>query len=198
VAQAFGAKSAPSLFALVKGQPVPIYEGQLAPSQYASLLEQLIAGASDQGVNGTALEAAADAIPALPQPLQEALALVDEGELEKALELLIKLKAETPKDAATSALLAQVNLMQRTMALDHEVILESQPTNFDEAMVLADVLAAIGDFGAAFELLLSLFSQVNTEDRATVQFRLLEYFEIAGPNNSDVKSARARLAALIY
>jgi putative thioredoxin len=198
VAQAFGAKSAPSLFALVKGQPVPIYEGQLAPSQYASLLEQLIAGASDQGVNGTAVEAAADAIPALPQPLQEALALVDEGELEKALELLIKLKAESPKDAATSALLAQVNLMQRTMALDHEVILESQPTNFDEAMVLADVLAAIGDFGAAFELLLSLFSQVNTEDRVTVQVRLLEYFEIAGPNNSDVKSARARLAALIY
>jgi thioredoxin-like negative regulator of GroEL len=65
-------------------------------------------------------------------------------------------------------------------------------------MVLADVLAAIGDFGAAFELLLSLFSQVNTEDRVTVQVRLLEYFEIAGPNNSDVKSARARLAALIY
>jgi putative thioredoxin len=198
VAQAFGAKSAPSLFALVKGQPVPIYEGQLAPSQYASLLEQLIVGASDQGVNGTALEAAADAIPALPQPLQEALALVDEGEVEKALELLIKLKAESPKDAATSALLAQVNLMKRTMELDHEAILDSQPTSFDEAMVLADVLAAIGDFGAAFELLLSLFSQVNTEDRATVQFRLLEYFEIAGPNNSDVKSARARLAALIY
>jgi putative thioredoxin len=199
VAQAFGAKSAPSLFALVKGQPVPIYEGQLAPSQYASLLEQLIAGASDQGVNGTALEGAAtDSIPTLPQPLQEALALVDEGEIEKALELLIKLKAESPKDAATSALLAQVNLMQRTMSLDHEAILESQPTNFDEAMVLADVLAAIGDFGAAFELLLSLFSQVNTEDRVTVQVRLLEYFEIAGPNNSDVKSARARLAALIY
>jgi putative thioredoxin len=198
VAQAFGAKSAPSLFALVKGQPVPIYEGQLAPSQYASLLEQLIAGASDQGVNGTAVEAAADAIPALPQPLQEALALVDEGEVEKALELLIKLKAESPKDAATSALLAQVNLMKRTMELDHEAILDSQPTSFDEAMVLADVLAAIGDFGAAFELLLSLFGQVKTEERATVQGRLLEYFEIAGPNNSDVKSARARLAALIY
>jgi putative thioredoxin len=199
VAQAFGAKSAPSLFALVKGQPVPIYEGQLAPSQYVSLLEQLIAGAADQGVSGTAVEGeAAEDIPTLPQPLQEALALVDAGEIDQALGLLTKLKAESPKDAATSALLAQVNLMKRTMELDHEAILESQPTNFDEAMVLADVLAAIGDFGAAFELLLSLFGQVQTDQRATVQSRLLEYFEIAGPNNNDVKSARARLAALIY
>ena len=148
---------------------------------------------------GTAVEAeAAEAIPTLPQPLQEALALVDEGEIDKALELLTKLKTESPKDLATLALLAQVHLMKRTMELDHEAILESQPTNFDEAMVLADVLAAIGDFGAAFELLLSLFGQVQTEQRATVQGRLLEYFEIAGPNNSDVKSARARLAALIY
>ena len=199
VAQAFGAKSAPSLFALVKGQPVPIYEGQLAPSQYVSLLEQLIAGAADQGVSGTAVEGeTTEAIPTLPQPLQEALAMVDSGEIDQALGLLTKLKAESPKDAATSALLAQVNLMKRTMELDHEAILESQPTNFDEAMVLADVLAAIGDFGAAFELLLSLFGQVQTDQRATVQSRLLEYFEIAGPNNNDVKSARARLAALIY
>lgn len=199
VAQAFGAKSAPSLFALVKGQPVPIYEGQLAPNQYASLLEQLIAGAAEQGVNGTAVEGEiADAIPTLPQPLQDALELVDSGQIDKALDLLTKLKAESPKDAATSALLAQVNLMKRTMDLDHETILNSQPANFNEAMLLADVLAAIGDFAAAFELLLSLFGQVQTEERATVQARLLEFFEIAGPNNDDVKSARARLAALIY
>jgi putative thioredoxin len=164
-----------------------------------SLLEQLIAGAADQGVSGTAVEGeTTEAIPTLPQPLQEALAMVDSGEIDQALGLLTKLKAESPKDAATSALLAQVNLMKRTMELDHEAILESQPTNFDEAMVLADVLAAIGDFGAAFELLLSLFGQVQTDQRATVQSRLLEYFEIAGPNNNDVKSARARLAALIY
>jgi putative thioredoxin len=199
VVQAFGAKSAPSLFALVKGQPVPIYEGQLASNQYAPLLEQLIAGAADQGVSGTAVEGEANqGLPTLPEPLQEALTLVDEGEIDKALELLTKLKAESPKDVATSALLSQVNLMKRTMELDHETILDSQPTNFNEAMVLADVLAAIGDFGAAFELLLSLFSQVQTEDRASVQARLLEYFEIAGPNHDDVKSARARLAALIY
>ena len=199
VAQAFGAKSAPSLFALVKGQPVPIYEGQLAPNQYASLLEQLISGAAEQGVNGTAVEGEiADAIPTLPQPLQDALELVDSGQIDKALDLLTKLKAESPKDAATSALLAQVNLMKRTMDLDHETILNSQPANFNEAMLLADVLAAIGDFAAAFELLLSLFGQVQTEERATVQARLLEFFEIAGPNNDDVKSARARLSALIY
>jgi putative thioredoxin len=91
VIQALGAKSAPSLFALVKGQPVPIYEGQLAPNQYASVLEQLIAGAAEQGVDGTAVEGEGDnGIPTLPKPLQEALALVDEGEIDKALELLTK------------------------------------------------------------------------------------------------------------
>lgn len=199
VAQAFGVKSSPSIFALVKGQPVPVAEGTLTENQYLAIADQLIAGAAAQGVAGQLVEGdVADVVPELPKPLQEALALVDSGEVDKAFELLTKLKAENPKDAPTSALLAQVNLMKRTMDCDHEAILASQPSTFEEAIVLADVLIAIGDFPSGFEIMLSLYPQVQPDNKEIVKSRMLEYFEIGGPNDESVKSARARLATLLY
>lgn len=199
VSQAFGVKSYPSVFALVKGQPVPVAEGPLTEAQYLSIVDQLIAGASAQGVAGLLVEGDVDdVVPELPKPLQEALALVDSGEVDKAHELLAKLKTENPKDAPTSALLAQVNLMKRTMDCDHEAILASQPTTFEEAIMLADVLIAIGDFPSGFEIMLSLYPQVQPENKEIVKARMLEYFEIGGPKDESVKSARARLATLIY
>jgi putative thioredoxin len=199
VAQAFGVKSYPSVFALVKGQPVPVAEGPLSETQYLSIVDQLIAGASAQGVSGQLIEGDVDdVVPELPKPLQEALELVDSGEVDKAHELLTKLKTENPKDAPTSALLAQVNLMKRTMHCDHEAILASQPTTFEEAIVLADVLIAIGDFPSGFEIMLSLYPQVQPENQEIVKARMLEYFEIGGPKDEAVKSARARLATLLY
>jgi putative thioredoxin len=199
VSQAFGVKTYPSVFGLVSGQPVPIAEGTLTEAQYLSIIDQLIAGASAQGVAGHLVESdVADVVPELPKPLQEALALVDSGEVDKAFDLLTKLKAENPKDAPTSALLAQVNLMKRTMNCDHEAILASQPATFEEAIVLADVLIAIGDFASGFEIMLSLYPQVQPENKEIIKTRLLEYFEIGGPNAQSVKSARARLATLLY
>lgn len=199
VASAFGVKSSPSLFALVKGQPVPIAEGVLSESQALAIIDQLLAGAAAQGVSGLLVEGdVEDIVPELPKPLQEALALVDGGEVEKAHELLTKLKSENPKDAPTSALLAQVNLMKRTMDCDHEAILASQPGTFEEAILLADVLIAIGDFASGFEIMLSLYPQVQPENKEIIKARLLEYFEIGGPNDEAVKSARARLATLLY
>ncbi len=199
VAQAFGVKTSPSIFGLVKGQPVPIAEGPLTEAQYQAIVSQLLAGSSAQGVAGTLVEGdVEEAVPELPKPLQEALALVDSGEVEQAFELLTKLKNENPKDAPTSALLAQVNLMMRTMDCDHETLLASQPATFEEAIVLADVLIAIGDFPSGFEIMLSLYPQVQPENKEIVKARLLEYFEIGGSNDESVKSARARLATLLY
>ena len=199
VSQAFGVKAYPSFFALVKGQPVPVAEGALTEAQFEAIVPQILSGAAAQGVAGQLVEGdVAEVIPELPKPLQEALALVDSGEVDRAFELLTKLKAENPKDGPTSALLAQVNLMKRTMNCDHEAILNSQPTTFEEAFVLADVLLAIGDFGSSFEILLSLYTQVQPENKERIKERLLEYFEIGGPANDDVKKARARLATLLY
>ena len=199
VSQAFGVKSYPAIFALVKGQPVPVAEGPLTEAQYLSIVDQLIAGASAQGVSGQLVEGdVEDVVPELPKPLQEALELVDNGEVDKAHELLTKLKTENPKDAPTSALLAQVNLMKRTMDCDHEAILASQPTTFEEAILLADVLIAIGDFPSGFEIMLSLYPQVQPENKEIVKARMLEYFEIGGPKDEAVKSARARFATLLY
>lgn len=199
VAQAFGFRAAPALFAVIAGKPVPVFEGRLDTPQIESILDQLIAGAAAQGVAGRLVEGeAGEALPNLPKPLQEALELVDAGSVDQAHALLTKLKAESPKDVATSALLAQVTLMKRTMDLPHEQILESQPTNFEEAITLADVLAAIGDFQSAFDLLLALYIQVEAEQKEIIKLRLLEYFEIAGGANEQVKTARAKLATLLY
>jgi putative thioredoxin len=199
VAAAFGATGAYALFAVIMGKPIPIAQTKLDASQLEAVMDQLISAAVSQGATGQLAEAEAEEqLPTLPKPLQEALELVDSGEVDQAHELLTKLKLENPKDVATSALLAQVTLMKRTMNLPHEQILENQPSNFDEAVTLADVLAAIGDFHAAFDLLLSLFVQVEPNQKEIVKSRLLEYFEIAGGSNEQVKAARSKLANLLY
>jgi thioredoxin-like negative regulator of GroEL len=46
--------------------------------------------------------------------------------------------------------------------------------------------------------MLSLYPQVQPENKEIVKARMLEYFEIGGPKDESVKSARARLATLIY
>ena len=65
-------------------------------------------------------------------------------------------------------------------------------------VVAVTAVIAIGDFPSGFEIMLSLYPQVQPENKEIVKARMLEYFEIGGPKDESVKSARARLATLIY
>ncbi len=55
-----------------------------------------------------------------------------------------------------------------------------------------------GHLDDAFSRLLDLFPTLDADGKQRVRTRLLEYFEIAGPDDPRVGAARRRLTVLLY
>ena len=136
--------------------------------------------------------------PRLPKNHQEAAEALNAGENQKALELYQQILRESPADALAAAGLAQTELLIRVEGLDFEKVLDNSPQNFDELMVFADALIAIGDFEVGFDALLTNYPDVSKEEQQAMKERLLKYFEIVGKTQPSVISARARLTSMLF
>jgi putative thioredoxin len=68
----------------------------------------------------------------------------------------------------------------------------------DAQLAVADLDVAGGHLDDAFARLLDLFPTLDTGGKNTVRTRILDYFEIAGPEDPRVIAARRRLTALLY
>ncbi|HEY8294767.1 MAG TPA: thioredoxin domain-containing protein, partial [Micrococcaceae bacterium] len=53
IAQAFGAQAIPTVVAMIKGQPVPLFEGEMPEDQIRRFFEELLKVAAGNGVDGT-------------------------------------------------------------------------------------------------------------------------------------------------
>jgi len=72
------------------------------------------------------------------------------------------------------------------------------PSDVGAQLAVADLDASGGHLEDAFGRLLDLFPALDAEGKQLVRTRLLEYFEIAGPDDPRVHDARRRLTALLY
>jgi putative thioredoxin len=82
--------------------------------------------------------------------------------------------------------------------LDFEKVLDNSPQNFDELMIFADALIAIGDFAVGFDALLTNFTDVSKDEQQLMKERLLKYFEIVGKTDPAVVAARSRLTSMLF
>ncbi len=65
-------------------------------------------------------------------------------------------------------------------------------------LAVADLDVSGGHLDDAFARLLDLFPTLDADGKNAVRTRLLEYFEIAGPDDPRVLDARRRLTTLLY
>ncbi len=72
------------------------------------------------------------------------------------------------------------------------------PADVDAQLAVADLDVSGGHLEDAFTRLLELFPSLDADGKNTVRTRLLEYFEIAGPDDPRVLEARRRLTTLLY
>jgi putative thioredoxin len=72
------------------------------------------------------------------------------------------------------------------------------PASVAAQLAVADLDVSGGHLDDAFDRLLELFPSLDGEGREAVRARLLEYFEIAGPDDPRVAAARRRLTLLLY
>ncbi|GAB3284025.1 tetratricopeptide repeat protein [Sinomonas notoginsengisoli] len=205
LAQAFQAQSVPTAVAILKGQPIPLFQGAAAEQQSRQLLDELLRVAEANGVTGTVDGApAAAAEPELPPLHQEAFDAIDRGDFAAAEAAYRKALAEQPADREAKAGLVQVQLMARVAEVDHPGAAKARaqaaaaPESLEAQLAVADLDVAGGHVEDAFSRLVAFITRSAGEDREAARVRLLELFEVVGPTDPRVSSARQQLARALF
>ncbi|WP_298226404.1 tetratricopeptide repeat protein [Gryllotalpicola sp.] len=202
--QAFGATGIPTLAAVIAGRPLPLFQGVYPEEQIVQVLDQLLQVAAQQGVAGT-LDAGETPAEPTPEPLpplhQEAYDAIERGDLQAAVDAYRKAIAQNPGDGLAKAGLAQVSLLQRVARADADAVRTAaadDPSSVDAALAVADVDVSGGHVDDAFDRLLALFPALDAAQKNAVRERLVEFFEVVGPEDPRVVAARRRLTNLLY
>ena len=206
IAQAFGAQAIPTVVAMIKGQPVPLFEGEMPQEQIRRFLDELLKVAAANGVDGN-LGAEAGAEPAerpLPPLHQAAFDAIEAGDYAAAESAYRQALAEQPADAEAKAGLAQVQLMQRTSDLgadQAEALRRSaadRPDDVDAQLAVADLDIVGGHVEDAFGRIVGYIAAHFGAERETARVRLLELFDVVGISDPRVATARQSLARALF
>lgn len=197
VAQAFAVKGAPTVLAVIKGQPVPLFEGDQDQLAIEQVVDRVLEVAKENGVNAKAVVGEKHAEEPLPVLHQQAFDAISAGDFDSAIQAYEQALRENPRDDLATSGLAQVRLLQRTIA-DHPVMnLSDAPTELSELLLWADFKLSEGNVGAAFGALLDAFAEAD-ERREPIRKHLLELFAVVEPTRPELLAARRRLASLLY
>jgi len=201
VSQAFGVKGAPTLIAVLKGQPVPLFEGEQDDTAVNNVLDQVLKVASENGVDKTAV---ADGVPAaaatvsdLPPLHQEAFDAIGRLDYDGAIAAYTKALNENPRDELAISGMAQVKLLKRTDGKNPNDLPASAPQGIEELLEWADVMSSVGNAKSAFDALLDAFA-AQPEHRDALRKHLIELFATVDPGDEVLIAARKRLATLLY
>jgi putative thioredoxin len=206
IAQAFGVQGAPAVFAVLKGQPVPLFSEALPEPAVRQYLDELLRVAQANGVSGQVgpVSAADQAPPTeeLVEPeLDEAYDAIERDDLDGAAEAYRRLLNRKPADATAQAGLAQVELLRRSRSLDPAAVRRDAADRPDDVQAQAraadlDVLG--GHVEDAFARLVELVRRTTGEDRQLARTHLVELFEIIGAGDPRVAKARTALANALF
>lgn len=204
LAQAFQVNAVPAMLAILGGRPAPLFQGAPDDEQLRDVIGQVVDVARQAGM---AMPVAAEAGPVdppeapLPPLHQEAIDAIDRDDFDAAIAAYDKALKENPRDAEAKAGRAQVALLARQRGAEPGVIRTAAADRPDDAaaqMAVADLDVLGGAVADAFDRLLDLIARLASDEREPVRQRLIELFEVIGPTDARVVSARQRLASLLY
>ena len=204
ISAAFQVQSIPSVFAVIKGQPIPLFQGAYPESQIRQILDELLRVAAEQGVSGSVVGDASDAGTEPSSPAEHidprfeaAYDAIEAGDWDAAASAYRTLLEANPADADAQAGLATVGLYQRTEGLDAVAVRNAAAADVAGQLAIADLDALEGSWPAAFDRLISLVRTTAGQERDAVRARLLELFLVAGEDSS-VPRARTALASALF
>jgi putative thioredoxin len=202
--EAFQVQSIPAVFAVVKGQPIPLFQGALPEAQVRQYLDELLRVAEANGVSGRVQ--VGDAPVAEPEPevdprYDEAYDAIERGDLDAAAAAYRSLLDQSPGDAEAQAGLGQVELLRRTQALDERAVRQAAADNPDDVAAqsaVADLDLLGGQVEDAFSRLLDLVRRLSGSERDAARTHLVSLFELVGNQDDRVAKARTALANALF
>jgi putative thioredoxin len=210
LAQAVAVQSIPTIMAVIKGQPVPLFMGALPEPQVRRYIDELLRVAAANGVTGVTADEAASAEQrasggAAEQQADpryaEALAAMRRGDLDSAAASYRKILTDAPNDGGARAGLAQVELVRRCQAVDPAAArraADQRPDDVSAQTLAADVDVLDDRADSAFTRLIETVRRSTGADRETARQHLLELFDVVGPDDPRVRAARGRLASALF
>jgi putative thioredoxin len=194
-------QSIPLVVAIVDGKLVSAFPGAIPEAQVRQWLAEVLQVAEQLGIGSGSDAAGAGAEEAVPPAYEQAQEAMQRGDLDAAAGVLEKALAESPADFIAKGMLAQVNLIRRVDSYDAEAVRRdaaANPDSVDAQAKVADIELATGQPEDAFNRLLGVMRRTSGEDRDKARLRLLDLFEIFGPDDPAVKKARGKLTALLF
>lgn len=207
IAQMLQVQSIPTVFAVIGGQLVPGFQGALPEPQLREFIAALLQAAQQAGLPGVSgmpagSEGEAEAEPQQPEDprftaAEEAL---QDGDFDLAAERYQAILNNEPANTEAQLALRQVALLQRLAGLPADAVARAAaaPDDVDAQLAAADAELGGNDVAAAFNRLLGLVKRLRGDERAPVRDRLVEYFDLLGPDDPRVGPARRELANALF
>lgn len=201
IAMAFQVQSIPSIFAVIKGQPIPLFQGVEPEARIRQVFDEVLRLAGEQGVDGS-LAPDSDVVveeAVLDPRYDAAVSAIDAGDWDAARAAYEALLAENPSDLDARAGLATVRLYARLDGLDPQTILATdvKVNDVNAQCQRADAYALLGQWSSAFEGLITCIRATSGDERDQARDHLLELFQIAGDDPS-VAGARTSLSSALF
>lgn len=206
LAQAFQVQAVPTAVAVLKGQPVPLFQGGADEAQVRALLEELLKVAAANGVTGSLGGGPAEESGPAPLPPlhQAAFDAIEAGDYQGAAAAYRQALLEMPADAEAKAGLAQVELMGRLQPLSVQeteavrTLAADEPDNLDAQLAVADLDVAGGHVEDGLNRVVNFIGRNFGPERETARVRLLELFDVVGTSDDRVAKARQALARVLF
>ncbi|MET8579274.1 tetratricopeptide repeat protein [Streptomyces collinus] len=209
--QQFGIQGIPAVFAVVAGQALPLFQGAAGEEQIRQTLDQLVQVAEQRfGLTGLTVDPDAEPggapeheVPAGPYDalLESAVQALDAGDLGGAVQAYKNVLSDDPGNTEAKLGLAQAELLQRVQDMDPQRVRKDaaeKPGDADAQIAAADLDLVGGHVEDAFARLIDTVRRTVGDDRDAVRRRLLELFEVVGPEDPRVVGARRALARALF
>jgi putative thioredoxin len=203
IVQALQVRALPTVYAVIGGQLVPGFEGALPDEQLREFVGAVEQAGREAGL-AQVPPAADDAGPEQDEPddprfvaAEDALESGDYGLAAQRYQAI--LDAE-PANTRAALALGQVRLLQRVASHDADAVAraDANPDDVAAQLAAADLELAANDVPRAFSRLLAALERTSGDDRDAVRERLVEYFDLLGPDDPNVAPARREMARVLF
>ncbi|MGH8859949.1 MAG: co-chaperone YbbN [Jatrophihabitantaceae bacterium] len=206
--QALQVQAVPTVFAVIGGQLVPGFEGVLPDDQLREFVGAVLQAGAQAGLAGAAAEGGDSADgedaeqptePELPEDprFDAAESALGDGDYDLARRRFQAILDAEPANSAAALGLHQVELLARVEALGDPPS-DPAPDDLPGQLAAADLAFVAGTADAALRRLLDLIPRTSGDDRETVRQRLVEYFDLLGPDDPLVGPARREMARALF